>query len=121
MDDETNTRIHELARSLKSLHLAATMEEALARAKEIMLSSREGQKPLAAMMNVLNQEPKEDTMKPTLSQAKKIEQEVRKDKQEHAAEKELIHEATTELDELDCAVEDAEELVKQAKRVQKKK
>ncbi len=39
MDQETEERIKTLAVSLKSMHLAATMEEALARAQEIILTT----------------------------------------------------------------------------------
>ncbi len=39
MTNKKIERIHELARSLKELHLAATTEEALARAREIIESS----------------------------------------------------------------------------------
>lgn len=119
MDDETNARIHELARSLKSLHLAATMEEALARAKEVILSSQEGNKPLAAMMDALNQKT-EDSMKIPKEQLNAVKEDLKQDKQEHSQEKEELTDTEAELDELECAVDDAEKLVKKAKKVQKK-
>lgn len=43
---EQEQKIQELARSLKELHLAATMEEALARAREMVLSAESTDKPL---------------------------------------------------------------------------
>jgi len=44
MDAETSRRISDLAASLKRMHLATTMEEATARAKEIILSTTTGGK-----------------------------------------------------------------------------
>ena len=41
MDPETANKVNKLAQNLKELHMAATMEEATERAKEIILGSQE--------------------------------------------------------------------------------
>lgn len=52
MGDDDNTRISQLAKNLKDLHLAASSEEAFARAKEIILgtSSHGNEKSIKEMM-----------------------------------------------------------------------
>ena len=52
-------RMHQIARSLKELHLAATMEEALKRAKEIVESVKENGKPIRELMEDMKEEAKE--------------------------------------------------------------
>ena len=49
MDQEQ--KIQELARSLKELHLAATMEEALARAREMVMSTQSDDKSLREVID----------------------------------------------------------------------
>lgn len=53
MDAETSRRISDLAASLKRMHLATTMEEATARAKEIILSTATGgkDKPIGQLVS----------------------------------------------------------------------
>lgn len=46
MDEKTREKVHALAKSMKELHLAASMEEALERAKEIILSSDDNSKAI---------------------------------------------------------------------------
>ena len=116
MDDDTNAKIHELARSLKSLHLAATMEEALARAKEAILRSTEESKPLAGIINALN---KEDTMKPS-ADMKNITAQAERDEKERACQECGVKKTASALDEISCAIEDTKKLVNQAKKIKKK-
>ena len=67
MDEEAS--IFELAKSLKTLHLVATMEEALARAREIILSSKGGDEPLNKLTTLSEKDPvphsKEDVQEQT--------------------------------------------------------
>ncbi len=44
MSETVEEKIEKLAQSLKSMHLAASMEEALARAKEIILGTKTDEK-----------------------------------------------------------------------------
>ncbi|MBI4016623.1 MAG: hypothetical protein HY363_02925 [Candidatus Aenigmarchaeota archaeon] len=58
MDAETSRRISELASSLKKMHLATTMEEAVERAKEIIISTKtkEQDKPLEQLVGISKEE-----------------------------------------------------------------
>jgi len=56
MDEKTRERIYELARSFKELHLAADMNEALERAKKIVLSSDEEGKPVKELLSDVKEE-----------------------------------------------------------------
>ena len=51
MNEETKAKIENLARNLKNMHLAATIEEARKRAEEIILSTaKEGEKSIKELM-----------------------------------------------------------------------
>ncbi len=59
MDDKKSERVHEIARALKELHLAASMEEALERAREIVKSSQDDGKSIKELMSDIKDEAKE--------------------------------------------------------------
>ena len=62
MNEETKEKIEKLARNLKEMHLAATIEEARKRAKEIILSTaKEGDKSIKEMMEEALQKEEETT------------------------------------------------------------
>lgn len=59
MDPETAKKVNELAKNLKELHMAASMEEATERAKEIIIGDREdNSKSISELMNELEGEKK---------------------------------------------------------------
>lgn len=59
MDPETAKKVNELAKNLKELHMAASMEEATERAKEIIIGDREdNSKSISELMNELESEKK---------------------------------------------------------------
>jgi len=51
MDEKTRERVHAIAKSLKELHLATNMEEALKRAKEIVESANSGGDPINKLVD----------------------------------------------------------------------
>jgi len=59
MDENTKERVHQIAKSLKELHLAANMEEALKRAREIVESTKENGKSIKELMGDIKEEAKE--------------------------------------------------------------
>ena len=61
MDEKTKERVHEIAKALKELHLAANMEEALARAKEIVESAQENGKSIKDLMGDMKAEASEQS------------------------------------------------------------
>ena len=56
MDEKTRERIKEVAKSLHALHLAASMEEALERAREIVASAKDNGKPIKELMSEVSEE-----------------------------------------------------------------
>ncbi|RJQ19780.1 hypothetical protein C4580_05035 [Candidatus Woesearchaeota archaeon] len=148
---DREARIHELARSLKELHLAGSMEDALKRAREI-LGEEDGGKSIAQLM--------QEAERKVGSEAKAVEKAVKTARAElereskahedgidrnsrsaqndlnaarraqstvdltgrlHKLERGDVKDALEDLDELDCAIEDIKTITEQAEKVQKKK
>lgn len=65
MDAATAERINNLAKNLKDLHLAASMEEAFSKAREIILGNQGSGKPIREMMD-------EDVTQAAVKQAEEI-------------------------------------------------
>lgn len=60
MDAETAKKVNDLAKNLKDLHMAASMEEAVERAKDIILGSQsDDKKSIKELMAELDDEKKE--------------------------------------------------------------
>lgn len=96
MDPETAKKVNKLAQNLKELHMAATMEDAIERAKEIIIGTPDETRSIKELMTELDCEKKE----------------LKKDKEVlDAAEKEL--EDIQDLEQKDDFVHD-----KQAERIQ---
>ncbi len=155
MDEKTKERVHAIAKSLKELHLAASMDEALKRAREIVASAQENGKPIRTLMNEIKEEAGEQSKeagdiekssaksrkeldkesraeqrdaKHSISSAKKSKagaksarEEVNYDIKVHKLEKSDVKEATREVDELKCATEDVDYIIKEAEKIQKRK
>ena len=64
MDPETAKKVNELANNLKSLHMATTMEEAIEKAKEIILGTVDDSKSIKDLMSEVEEE-KADLKKDT--------------------------------------------------------
>ncbi len=133
MDEKTRERINAVAKSLKSLHLAATDEEAEMRAKKIVEESKgEGKslKELFETRETLESEAKQEhkSAEHNIEDAKDLKNKTKETKEQlnydikvHKLEKSGVKEATKNVDELECAAKDAEYIVKEAEKVQKKK
>ncbi len=155
MDEEKRKRIHEVARALKELNVVASMEEAIARAKDIVANSQSNGKSLKELMGDIAGEATEqnreadhiqresDSSRKELSAeardehkhaehniesaeeskaaAKKTGEQLAFDIKTHKLEKGDVQEAMHEVDELECAEKDAEFIVKEAEKIQKKK
>ena len=153
--DKTKERVHAIAKSLKELHLAADMDEALKRAREIVASAQENGKPIRTLMNEIKEEAGEQNKEAghiekssaklrkdfdreahveqrdaehSISSAKKskastksAKEEVNYDIKVHKLEKRDVKEAMREVDELKCAAEDADYIIKEAEKIQKRK
>ncbi len=149
MDEKTRERIHAVAKSLHELHLAASMEEALKRAKEIVESEKANGKTLKQLMGEAVDQKKRaghiekdsETARKELSKeasseersakhnvksasqdkahAKSTKEQLDYDIKVHKLEKGDLSESSKEVKEIDCAVEDADFIVKEAEKVQK--
>jgi hypothetical protein len=108
MDSETSRKINELANNLKKLHLAATMEEALARAAEMLTGAPSKEKTIGEMM----QESKGDSVE-------NIEKDLKKDEKAHDSQDDDIEEVGEETEKLKKGVENAKEIIDEAEHVQK--
>jgi len=144
MDKKAKERVEQIAKSLKELHLAASMDEALKRAKEIVESAKGMGKPIDKLMREAesieksskharkelskeaNAEQKNtkhyiiDAKKSNAS-AKKTKEQIAFDIKVHKLEKSDVKDAMHEVDELDCAAKDADYIIKEAEKVQKSK
>ena len=98
MDDKTRERVQEVAKALKELHLAANMEEALSRAKEIVASSQSESKSVNDLMKDVNKEAAEQ-----IKTAENIE------KGSEKAREELSKEAQHEHKQIEKNLESAKE------------
>ncbi len=122
LDAQTAERISALAKSLKDLHLAATMEEAYNRAREILLGAKKEQ-----AADFKTQETIGELMKDEIEQKKKQEElkkavgglEVYEEKKEAEAKEteEEIEEVEQELAAEEHEVEEIEEITKEAEKV----
>ena len=56
MDEKSRERVHAIAKSLKELHLAADMDEALRRAREIVESAQTNGKSIKELMSEISEE-----------------------------------------------------------------
>ena len=155
MDEKTKERVNAIAKSLKELHLAATMEEALKRAREIVASAQDNGKPIRELMNEIKEEASEqskeaghiekssetarkeldseaheehrdaehavESARQSKAAAKSAKEEVNYDIKVHKLEKSDVKDAMHEVDELECAAEDADYIIKEAEKIQKSK
>jgi len=155
MDEKMQENVHELARRLKELHLAATMEEAITRAKEMLANTKGSGKSLRELAgemkksaarvekesvavekdighsreelnsDVHNEKKGVDegfrSAKKSKGDVKTLGEQVKYDVTMHKLEKGDIEEAMREVDELECAADDVQTIVKEAQKVQKKK
>ena len=90
-------QISQVARSLKELHLAANMEEAMKRAKEIVESAQEGGKSVKELLNAVDTKTKEQ-----VKEADSVQKESDSDRQE------LSKEASEEHKNIDKDTDSAE-------------
>jgi len=63
MDEKSKERVKQIAKSLKELHLATNMEEALDRAREIVESAKSSGKPIKSLLGDINEETSEEGKK----------------------------------------------------------
>lgn len=144
MDKKAKERVEQIAKSLKELHLAASMEEALKRAKEIVesakgmgqpidklmreaksieKSSERARKELSKEANAEQRNTKHNIIdaKKSKASANKTKENIAFDIKVHKLEKGDVKDAMHEVDELDCAAKDADYIIKEAEKVQKSK
>ncbi|MBI4146572.1 hypothetical protein HY489_04510 [Candidatus Woesearchaeota archaeon] len=148
MEKDDAGKVHELARRLKELHLVASMEEAIRRAKVILSDAKEGEQSIGQLMG--EQRKKEQAVekfvevsrnelageaadverkmvkdlvagKRSKSQVAVVREQVHYDDKLHRLEKGDVRDALKDVGELDCAIEDTETILKQAEKVKKKK
>ncbi|VVB81132.1 Uncharacterised protein [uncultured archaeon] len=155
MDEKSRERMHQIAKSLKDLHLVANMEEAMERAKKIVESAEANGKPINELLSGMKEKASEqskraghieneseksreefseeahehhaqaekdlESAKESKETAKTAEEQLKYDVQVHKLEKGDTKEAVHEVDDIHCAVKDAEFIAKEAKKAQKKK
>ena len=144
MDKKAKERVEQIAKSLKELHLAASMDEALKRAKEIVESAKGMGKPIDKLMreaesiekasehsrkelskeaNAEQRNTKHNIIdaKKSKASALKTKENIAFDIKVHKLEKDDAKDAIHEVDELDCATKDADYIIKEAEKVQKSK
>ena len=117
MDAETSRCISDLADSLKKMHLATTMEEATARAKDIILSTKtkDSDKPIGEMVKA----PADPRVAATFDKVKDELSKISVDIRQHSEEKQQTEQLKKKIAHEQQAVEDAKEFVKMADEVQK--
>ncbi|GEM_PF-3127511 len=155
MDEKTRERVHQIARSLKELHLVATMDEALDRAKKIVESAEQMGKPMNNLMSEMKEESENlskqavhlqkesdatreelsseahrhrkeiesdfSSAEKSKSSAIKAKEDLEFDIKVHKLEKSDTEESIKETEDIACAAKDAEFIVKEAEKIQKKK
>lgn len=133
MDSDNSRKITELAQNLKKLHLAATMEEATQRAKEMLEGSpKEKEEPVVKSLSELYGEltSKADQLEKraefaelrALEAEKKLERiegDFELDKQFHELEKSDTEALSQDIKSIKKGAEEIKELIKQAELVQK--
>jgi len=120
LDAQTAERISSLAKSLKDLHLAATMEEAYARAKEIIIGTKKEQsadfkmeQTIGELMNSDREE--KEKLKKAVGDLEVYE---RQEKAEAKETEEEIAEVEKELSAEQREAEEIEEVVEEAEKVE---
>src|SRR5574341_2343683 len=136
MDKKSKERVEQIAKSLKELHLAASMDEALKRAKEIVESAKGMGKPIDKLMKEaervekFSESSRKELSKETSAEQKntkhniidakksktsagKTKENIAFDIKVHKLEKGDIKDARHEVDELDCAAKDADYIIKE--------
>jgi hypothetical protein len=107
MDPETAKKVNELAQNLKTLHMATTMEEAIEKAKEIILGTIDDSKSIKELMSEVEEE-KSDLKKDT---------EALKDIQDDLKDIKNLQKTDAELDEKKA--EDMQKIEKSLDEIEK--
>lgn len=123
MDPETARKVNELAKNLKNLHMAATMEEAIERAKDIIIGTPDETKSIKDLMKELDEEKKElkkdkeflDEAEKDLKDIKEIEQ---KDDFFHDEQAVRIQHIEQEIDDAEEDLDLIQENIELAEEVQ---
>lgn len=124
MEESKETKIRKLAQQLKDLHMAGSVEEATARAKEIIESSgSKDNKSIGELMEEEVKEPGKDekTLKKIKKELKEVKKKAVEEAQEHVLEKEHFKKVKKKSDDLKEDVEDIEDITEMAEEVQEKK
>ncbi|MBN1644790.1 hypothetical protein JW851_01955 [Candidatus Woesearchaeota archaeon] len=120
MKESKEEKIRKLAQQLKDLHMAGSIEEATARAKEIIeTSGSEDNKSIGEMMkNEFKEDEKIEELKNELEEIKK---ELIEDEKESHQDKEHFKKIKKKSDELKEDIEEVEDITEIAEEVQEKK
>lgn len=114
MDAKTAEKVSKLAKQLKDLHMAGSIEEATARAKEIIEKAESGKgRPINEMMKTELEDIKQEL--------KELKKDAVKDAQEHELDKEYFKKVKKKSDESKQDVEEMEKVSENAKKAQEKK
>lgn len=118
-------RLEQIANALMQLGVVANWEEAIARARDIIKEEGGGKtlKELAKEMKDESKDSKKDTSSAIKDKkkAKKVKEALKDDIKEHELEKGDVKAATKELDNVECAKDDAEYIIDKADEIQKSK
>ena len=115
MDPETSRKVNELAQNLKKLHLAATMEEAYKRAKEMIVGINPGEKSIGQMMEDKKAQKSEEAGHECVH---KLESDIRNDEAEHEARSSEIKYLKKEVKAVKKGAEQVDEIVDEAEQAQ---
>lgn len=116
-------RLEQIANALMQLGVVANWEEAVAKAKDI-LKEEGGGKTLKELAKEMKEESKAsekdtDSAKKDEKKVKKTKEDLKEDVKEHSLEKGDVKAATEEIDDAECAKDDAEYIIEKAEEVQK--
>ena len=123
MDPETARKVNQLAKNLKDLHMATTMEEAIQRAKDIIIGTPDETKSINELMTELDEEKEElkkdkeflDEAEKDLKEIKDLEE---KDDFLHEEQAERVQHIEQEIDDAEDDVELIKENIDVAEEVQ---
>jgi len=118
MDPETSRKISELANNLKKLHLAATMEEAMARAKEMILGAPTNEKPIGELMKAQEIKKEEKDIQKAEESLEELEKQIKHDEALNKSQEPDIKETKEETEKLKKGIENAKDIIEEAERVQ---
>lgn len=119
MDAEKSRKINELANNLKKLHLAATMEEALARAEEMLTGAPSKDKSIGEMMEDSSEIRKEEKrVQAAEDSIARLEKDLKKDEKAHGSRDDDLEELGEETEKLREGAENVKEILEEAERVQ---